>query len=111
MPPFARIRPPSMPQLHEEHELIWDDGVSPETCIDFDVPWLSISQGLSRFAAGLSFFALIGGLVYLSDPAAGRPYVLRAETLPKTAFDPSAEYREAVKAATSSDDNAEEEED
>ena len=25
-------------QIHEQDELVWDDGVAPETCIDFDAP-------------------------------------------------------------------------
>ena len=42
--PFARLSKPTRP-LTEEHELIWDDGVAPETCIDFDVPNYSRSEG------------------------------------------------------------------
>ncbi len=33
MPPFARI-PVNKEPLHEEDELIWDDGVAPEVIIN-----------------------------------------------------------------------------
>ena len=68
--PFARLAKPSRP-LTEEHELIWDDGVAPETCIDFDVPNYTASEGRNWFASGLGFFAVLLGVVYFWD-APGR---------------------------------------
>ena len=40
-----RALAPSGP-LHEEHELIWDDGVAAETCLDFDAPHIGKWEGL-----------------------------------------------------------------
>eukprot|EP00752_Nemacystus_decipiens_P015401 g13734.t1 len=45
-PPFARNKPVDY-QLDENHELVWDDGVAPETTIDFDAPHMSLSEGLT----------------------------------------------------------------
>jgi len=46
-------------QLHEQNELVWNDGVAPETCIDFDVPHWSSLQGLVWWLGGLGFFASV----------------------------------------------------
>ena len=57
-PPFKRSPAPSQP-LHEEHELIWDDGVAPEVALDFDAPYISRALGLKMFLGGFAFFASI----------------------------------------------------
>ena len=81
--PFARMAKPTRP-LTEEHELIWDDGVAPETCIDFDVPNYTRNEGRNWFFSGLGFFAVLaaclnclavgapllpGFLIFSPDPA------------------------------------------
>ena len=43
-------------QLHEENELVWNDGVAPETCIDFDAPHVDKYTGLLWFMGGIAFF-------------------------------------------------------
>jgi hypothetical protein len=43
-------------QLHEQDELIWNDGVAPETAIDFDVPHFSAWEGLLGWLGGFGFF-------------------------------------------------------
>ncbi|CAM9694847.1 unnamed protein product, partial [Scytosiphon promiscuus] len=86
-PPFARNKPVDY-QLDENHELIWDDGVAPETTIDFDAPHISKYEGLAWWGGGLAFFATVLGLVSLSDPESKREAVPRSATLPATAFDP-----------------------
>lgn len=68
--PFARMAKPTRP-LTEEHELIWDDGVAPETCIDFDVPNYTRNEGRDWFLSGLGFFAVLYGVIYFWD-APGR---------------------------------------
>lgn len=75
--PFARLSKPTRP-LTEEHELIWDDGVAPETCIDFDVPNYSRSEGAQWFGSGLGFFAVLYGLIYFWD-APGRKRTVTRE--------------------------------
>ncbi|KAA0149952.1 hypothetical protein FNF27_06251 [Cafeteria roenbergensis] len=54
-PPFHRM-PPTNRELHEENELIWNDGVAPETCLDFDAPHYTSSGGLMMWAG--AFFGL-----------------------------------------------------
>ena len=66
-PPFLRNQPPKQ-RLHEENELIWDDGVAPETCIDFDASHIPSSQGLFMWLCGLGFFATVATIITISDP-------------------------------------------
>ncbi|CAN0111296.1 unnamed protein product, partial [Discosporangium mesarthrocarpum] len=109
MPPFARNKAPDY-LLDENHELVWDDGVAPETCIDFDAPHLSTGEALSWLAMGFGFFATLFGLVSLSDPDSKRVAVRRAETLPATAYDPRDLYRaDGGKGESSAGDEEEEE--
>ena len=76
------------PQLNENHELVWDDGVAPETCVDFDAPHVSSAEAFAWWSGGLAFFAAVFGLVTLSDPESKREAVPRSATLPATAYDP-----------------------
>ena len=46
MPPFARLRPETA-KHSEDIELVWDDSVAPETCIDFDAPHWSFQKSIS----------------------------------------------------------------
>jgi hypothetical protein len=75
-------------QLHEEHELVWDDGVAAEAALDYDAPFISAADGLKMWLGGFAFFASIYGLVWMSDPESRRQAVPRSETLPPTAFNP-----------------------
>ena len=68
--PFVRTPAPSR-QLNEDHELIWDDGVAAETCIDFDAPHLSKNEGAQWWFSGMGFFATLGVFMYFWD-APGR---------------------------------------
>ncbi|CAN0529449.1 unnamed protein product [Ectocarpus sp. 12 AP-2014] len=110
-PPFARNKPVDY-QLDENHELIWDDGVAPETTIDFDAPHMSMSEAFAWWGGGLTFFAGMLGLVTLSDPESKREAVPRAATLPATAFDPRDLFKvEEVEAAGEDEEEEEDEED
>ena len=60
-----------------QHELVWDDQVSPELTIDFDAQHISSTEGLLWWLAGLGFFASILGGCYLYDPASRNPAVNR----------------------------------
>jgi hypothetical protein len=55
--------------LHEEDELIWNDGVAPETAIDFDAPHVSSGAGLAWWLGGFLFFYSI----YLFASATAHP--------------------------------------
>ena len=44
------------PQLHEHDEVIWNDGVAPESALDFDAPHISAWQGLAMWLGGFAFF-------------------------------------------------------
>mmetsp|Transcript_16265 Transcript_16265/g.18420 ORF Transcript_16265/g.18420 Transcript_16265/m.18420 type:complete len:129 (-) Transcript_16265:137-523(-) len=79
-PTFQRLPTPTQ-KLHEEHELLWDDSVAPEICLDFDLPNYSFSKGLAMFAGGFAFFGSMGlFLNYVWDPAGQKRTVTR--TLP-----------------------------
>ncbi|KAL7684083.1 putative NADH dehydrogenase [ubiquinone] 1 beta subcomplex subunit 8 [Plasmopara halstedii] len=79
-PPFARIQVPNQP-LHEEAELVWNDGVAPETLIDFDAPHIPKFQALRHLMLGLSAFATLMGVVTLYDPNSWRQAVKRGDHL------------------------------
>ena len=66
-PPFARTLAPAGP-LHEEHELIWDDGVAAETCLDFDAPHMSSAEGLGWFLGGFLFFYSVFSFASVTGP-------------------------------------------
>lgn len=64
-------------QIHEHDELMWDDGVAPETCIDFDAPHVSSYSALLWLAGGLGFFGGLGYMVSLTDPVGKNPALPR----------------------------------
>ena len=51
-------------QLLEEDELIWNDGVAPEACLDFDAPHVSSYEALAWWFGGIM-------LVYLTYRSMG----------------------------------------
>lgn len=69
-------------QLPEQVELVWDDGVAPETCIDFDAPHVSTQEVLLTFLASFGFFATLYTLVSLSDPVGSNPVAPRSAVIP-----------------------------
>lgn len=64
-----------MLQHNEESELIWHDGVAPETAIDFDAPFMSTGRAVSYWLGGLGFFFLLFQLAKATDPEGKRPGV------------------------------------
>lgn len=70
-PPFARIPHPSQ-QLLEETELVWNDGVAPELCIDFEAQHIGKTKALGMLLMGFGFFASLAGLVSISNPESTR---------------------------------------
>jgi hypothetical protein len=85
MPPFVRIRPPSA-TLPEEVELVWDDSVAPETCIDFDASHVSSKEVISMWTLGLVFFAGLFTLVSLSDVPSRSPVAKKAAILSEQGY-------------------------
>ena len=79
-PPFARNKAPTS-KLHEDHELIWDDGVAPELTIDFDAQHIGKWEGLGMWLGGFGFFAACAGVIALTDPASKNPAVNREVTM------------------------------
>ena len=71
-PPFVRTPKPTS-HLHEEHELVWEDGVVGETAIDFDAPMLSKKQGILQWLGGFAFFGVLFAYMYNADPYASKP--------------------------------------
>ncbi len=71
-PSFVPRQVPDGP-LHEQADLIWDDGVAPEVTIDFDAPGVSSGKGFLMWLGGLGFFAsMYGFVVFVQRPDEGR---------------------------------------
>lgn len=104
MPPFARLAPPAG-KLPEEVELVWDDTVAPETCIDFDAPHVSTEEVLGAFGAALAFFAGLYVFVSLSDPVAANPVATRHAVIPPNMLN------ESLALTTSTDEDESEKDD
>merc|ERR1712146_874319 len=81
MPPFARLKPPTE-TIPEEVELVWDDSVAPETCIDFDAPHISTSEMLWSIASVAAMFGALYTYVVLSDPEGSNPVAKRETVIP-----------------------------
>lgn len=64
-PPYAQTRAPNY-RLVEEHELVWDDGVAAETCLDFDAA--HVENGLAWWFGGFGFFAGLATLISFYNP-------------------------------------------
>ena len=62
-------------QLSEHAELIWEDGVAPETAIDFDVQHISTKTALLWFLSGMTFFWGLYQGVKLYNPRNLKKYV------------------------------------
>ena len=71
-------------QLHEEDELIWNDGVAPETAIDFDAPHMSPRQVLAWWLGGFAFFAGVYQFAKSTNHPAKKPSVREKESDPFT---------------------------
>ncbi|KAJ1446722.1 hypothetical protein M885DRAFT_577194 [Pelagophyceae sp. CCMP2097] len=93
-PPYIRAKPPQgrlqsaasrilagTEWRHEEHDLVWDDGVAAETCIDFDAPHARPSfffrerrrVALAALCAALSCFGIVYQIIKWSDPQGINP--------------------------------------
>lgn len=75
-PPFVR-RAVAYDTLPESDELVWDDGVAPETCLDFDAEHVSTGTAFAWLLGGFAFFGLLYGYQTLKDPENMRPTATR----------------------------------
>jgi hypothetical protein len=73
-PPMHNLPLASRP-LHEQDELIWNDGVAPETALDFDAPHISKTTGLLMWLGGFGFFYGIWLLASATGHPANKPSV------------------------------------
>jgi len=71
------LRIHSLLQLHESHELIWDDGVAPEVTIDFDAQNIDTETGLKMWLGGIGFFVSLFQFIKWTDPESKNPAVNR----------------------------------
>lgn len=62
-------------QLHEENELVWNDGVAPETALDFDAPNVSAARGLVWWLGGFVFFYSVWSLAKATGHPDNKPSV------------------------------------
>ena len=92
-------------QLPEEIELVWDDSVAPETCIDFDAPHVSSQEVIGAFLAAVTFFLGLYTFVSWSDPVAANPVATRSSVIP-----PNMLHTSLALSVASHDDEEEEEE-
>jgi hypothetical protein len=76
------LSPTSLLQLPEEVELVWDDNVAPETCLDFDAPHVSTQEVLTTFVAAFGFFFGLYTLISLTDPVGSNPVAPRSSVIP-----------------------------
>uniref|UniRef100_A0A7S2V6V6 Uncharacterized protein n=1 Tax=Fibrocapsa japonica TaxID=94617 RepID=A0A7S2V6V6_9STRA len=79
--PFQRLPPPTAP-LDENSELIWDDGVAPETCLDFECEEVSTTEAVLSLLGGFALFGTVYTLVKWSDPASKKTTASRIHSLP-----------------------------
>ncbi|KAH8091538.1 hypothetical protein JL720_5848 [Aureococcus anophagefferens] len=63
-------------------ELVWDDGVAAETCIDFDATHASPGVGLQWWFGGFGFFCTLATLISFYSPKGCNKVVRRRRLLP-----------------------------
>lgn len=81
-PPFARVAAPSQP-LHEDAELVWNDGVAPETLIDFDAPHVPKYRALKHLGVALGGLLTLMGVVTVYNPDSWRQAVRCVPQVPR----------------------------
>jgi hypothetical protein len=68
--------------LPEEVELVWDDTVAPESCIDIDAPHVSANEVLATFFGAFAFFFGLYTITSWTDPVRANPVAPRAAVIP-----------------------------
>ncbi|TYZ64416.1 hypothetical protein PybrP1_012652 [[Pythium] brassicae (nom. inval.)] len=85
-PPFARLAEPTQP-LHEHSELVWNDGVAPESLIDFDAPHVPKYRALKHLGMALGGLLTLMGVVTLYNPDSWRQAAKRGNNLPDLSWE------------------------
>ena len=61
---------------------MWDDGVAPETCIDFDASFVSSSEIFSMFFGAFGLVGLVFGFCQVVDSLHVNPVAPRSAVIP-----------------------------
>lgn len=64
-------------KLVENIDAVWDDGVAPEMCLDFDCQHVDSTEGLMWWLGGFGFFATLYQVVKATKPEDKKPCVNR----------------------------------
>ena len=64
-------------KLVENIDAVWDDGVAPELCLDFDCQHVDSTEGLMWWLGGFGFFATLYQVVKATKPEDKKPCVNR----------------------------------
>ena len=86
LPPFVRTRNPKS-KLNNDHELIWDDRVAAETCLDLDALHISTGEAFSMWAGALLALTGLYQFCKYMDPPSYKAAVSVGETLPPVGLD------------------------
>ncbi len=63
-------------------ELVWDDTVAPETCVDFDAPHVSSAEVFRMILVAIAGFTGLYAYVAWTDPVGSNPVALRSTVIP-----------------------------
>lgn len=72
--------------MPEENELVWDDSVAPETCVDFDAPHVPTSEVFMMIAGAFAALFGIYSFVEYYDARATNPVATRSAVLSEKAL-------------------------
>lgn len=72
--------------MNEETELVWDDSVAPETCVDFDAQHVSSDKVFRSFLTAFGCIFLLYGIISISDPSSSNPVAPRSSVINHAAF-------------------------
>jgi len=86
LPPFVRTRNPKG-KLNNDHELIWDDRVAAETCLDLDALHISTGEAVKMWAGALLTLTGLYQLCKFINPSSYKVAVPVGETLPPVGLD------------------------
>ena len=74
---FQHFKTAPTEKLVENIDAVWDDGVAPEMCLDFDCQHVDSTEGLLWWLGGLTFFATMFQVVKATRPEDKKPCVNR----------------------------------
>ena len=86
LPPFVRTRNPKS-KLNNDHELIWDDRVAAETCLDIDALHISTGEAVTMWAGAILGLTGLYQFCKYMDPPSYKAAVSVGDTLPPVGLD------------------------